>query len=260
VLWFTFVPATSAAWVFGTGPGKSILPPGDYVSNFLPGLLLFGIGLMIMVAPLTTAVMTSVPEHNSGVASAINNAISRVGPQLAGALIFVAIASSFYTGLASRVPGLDPSNPDVRKAVAPLNRPKANVIVPVDGRTVRGAQIVDEAAESSTHAFHLSMVIGAALLLAGAIVNGVGIRNPPRPRLEDHGAAGGADAGPAPPDEPEHHEDEPAHEEVGVGVVADSAAHEELHESGAEHHHHMCVPHPMAGTALPEAPEGARPS
>ena len=56
----------------------------------MPGLIVFGIGLMIMVAPLTTALMTSVPKHNAGVASAVNNAISRVGPQLAGALIFVA--------------------------------------------------------------------------------------------------------------------------------------------------------------------------
>jgi len=184
VLWYTRVPATSAAWVFGTGAGRSILPPGDYLVHFLPGLVLFGIGLMTMVAPLTTAVMTSVPEHNSGVASAINNAISRVGPQLAGALIFVAIASSFYAGLASRVPGLDPSNSEVRKAIAPLNQPKANARVPVDGRVVRGSTLTDEAAEASTHAFHLSMILGAGLLLAGAIVNWVGIKNPSRAKLE----------------------------------------------------------------------------
>jgi EmrB/QacA subfamily drug resistance transporter len=256
VLWYTRVPATSAAWRFGTGPGASILPPGDYWVHFLPGLLLFGIGLMIMVAPLTTAVMTSVPERNSGIASAINNAISRVGPQLAGALIFVAIATSFYSGLASRVPGLDPSNAQVRKAVAPLNRPKPNVIVPVDGHTVRGATIVPEAAEASTHAFHLSMIIGAALLLAGAIVNGVGIKNPPRARMEGHGDEAEAPAGGGPA---AHDEREPAHEEIGEGVVVGTEAHEEVHASGTEHHHHMCVPHPMAGTPLPEAPEGARP-
>jgi EmrB/QacA subfamily drug resistance transporter len=192
VLWYTRVPATSHGWRFGTANGATILPPGDYVVHFLPGLLLFGIGLMVMVAPLTTAVMTSVPEHNSGVASAINNAISRVGPQLAGALIFVAIATSFYAGLANRVPGLDPSNEQVRTAVAPFNRPDPNERVPVDGREASGEELAEPAAEASTHSFHLAMIIGAALLVVGAVVNGVGIVNPPRERLQ---AATDGDAG-----------------------------------------------------------------
>ncbi len=117
VLWYSRVPPTSAAWVFGTGQrGHRSCRRATTSSHFLPGLILFGIGLMIMVAPLTTAVMTSVPEQKSGVASAINNAISRVGPQLAGALIFVAIAASFYTGpCGAGCPGLDPSNAQVRR-------------------------------------------------------------------------------------------------------------------------------------------------
>ena len=61
----------------------------------------------MMVAPLTTALMTSVPESNAGVASAINNAISRVGSPLVTAVIFVAVASSFYASIAEQVPGAD---------------------------------------------------------------------------------------------------------------------------------------------------------
>src|SRR5439155_6765015 len=109
VLWFARIPASSTGWVFGTGPGRRIFPPGSYAVDLLPGYILFGIGLMIMVAPLTTALMTSVPKQNSGVASAVNNAISRVGPQLAGALIFVVIATSFYNHVGAKVglPGSD---------------------------------------------------------------------------------------------------------------------------------------------------------
>jgi hypothetical protein len=131
-------------------------------------MVLFGIGLMIMVAPLTTALMTSVPSQNSGVASAVNNAISRVGPQLAGALIFVAIAASFYHGIAAR--GIDTSAPDFRSRVAPLNEPAG------ESAAVRRA-----AREASTDAFHIAMLISAGLLLAGAAVNAVGIRNPGGP-------------------------------------------------------------------------------
>jgi EmrB/QacA subfamily drug resistance transporter len=192
VLWYARVPATSEGWVFGTGGGRSLLPPFDYVTDLLPGLLLFGIGLMIMVAPLTTALMTSVPEHNSGVASAINNAISRVGPQLAGAVIFVAIASSFYHGLFTQVPQLRTEAAHVRAKVAPLNHPKPGVHFRLpNGDVVSARDLTKPAKESSAHSFHIAMLIGAFLLFAGAAVNAVGIRN--RDALA--GGAAGARAG-----------------------------------------------------------------
>ncbi|HVO86405.1 MAG TPA: MFS transporter [Candidatus Binatia bacterium] len=54
--------------------------PGDrYLSFLLPRVILFGIGLTLMVAPLTTTVMTSVSDSSSGIASGINNDISRIG-------------------------------------------------------------------------------------------------------------------------------------------------------------------------------------
>jgi EmrB/QacA subfamily drug resistance transporter len=168
VLWFARIPARSAAWMFGTGAGHRILPPSSYSTDLLPGYLIFGAGLTLMVAPLTTALMSSVPTDKAGVASAINNAISRVGPQLAGALIFVAIAATFYGGLAARAPGLNTASPKVRQQFAPLNRPAPGT-PPAE---------VAAAREASTHSFHLAMVLGAGLLALGAAVNAVGIRNP----------------------------------------------------------------------------------
>jgi hypothetical protein len=120
---------------------------------------------MVTVAPLTTALMTSVPGHRSGLASAINNAISRVGPQLAGAALFIFITTSFYSGLAAKRPGLNVDSSDFRRAVSPLN-PSGN---PALTSLVKLA---------STDAFHLAMLMGAALLIAGALVNALGIRNP----------------------------------------------------------------------------------
>jgi EmrB/QacA subfamily drug resistance transporter len=170
VFLFSRIPPTSEAWVFGSGPGQSLLPPSDYWTQVLPGFVIFGIGLMVMVAPLTTALMRSVPTERSGVASAVNNAISRVGPQLAGALIFVAISASFYSGLANRLPGVDTSSPTFREQVSPLNQPAPGV-----------AQDVKAAArEESGSSFELGMLIAAGLLVFGAAVNGVGIRNPAR--------------------------------------------------------------------------------
>jgi EmrB/QacA subfamily drug resistance transporter len=207
LLWFARIPAQSEGWVLG-GKGSSILPPPDYFTDLLPGLLVFGAGLCIMVAPLTTALMTSVPERNSGVASAINNAISRVGSPLVNALIFVAVASSFYGAIADRVPEVSASSPEFRAQVAPLNQPPPDV-----SDDVRLA-----AREASTEAFHLAMFVAAGLLMTGAVVNGFGIRNPaPAGRHMGPGAerpppesGAGTPRGPVQSDSEEFRKEQPA--------------------------------------------------
>ena len=160
------VPATSHPWPFQSHVPATYVPPGDYVSHFLPGLVIFGIGITLMVAPLTTTLMASVPAKNAGVASAINNAVSDIGPLLAGALIFVAITAVFYADLAARVPGLDALSPAVRMEIAPLNPPPAS------------APTAEQAAarEASTIAFHRAMGLSAGLLFCGALINAVGLR------------------------------------------------------------------------------------
>jgi len=168
LLWLSRIPPTSDPWVLGTGAGRSLLPPGDYAVDLLPGFLVFGVGLMAMVAPLTTALMTSVPASNAGVASAINNAISRVGSPLVTAVIFVAVASSFYGSIARQVPSADVDSERFRSQVAPLNEPSGDV----------SPEVRDAARQASTDAFSLAMYVSAGLLLIGAAINGVGIRNP----------------------------------------------------------------------------------
>jgi len=165
VLWYVRVPASSTPWKLVPNNPSTYWPPLSYFVDFLPAAIIFGIGICILVAPLTTALMTSVPVRHSGLGSAINNAISRVGPQLAGALIFVFLTASFYSSLASRVPGLDVSSESFRKTVSPLN-------IPMDPHLIAAVR------DASTSSFHLAMMIGASLLIAGAIVNAVGIRNP----------------------------------------------------------------------------------
>ena len=164
VLWFARVPASSTPWKLMPNDPGTYLPPVSYFVDFLPGSIIFGIGLCIMVAPLTTALMTSVPVNRSGLGSAINNAISRVGPQLAGALIFVFLTANFYATLGSRLPGVDVTAEKFRNQVSPLNTPTDPSLVSV----VRDA---------STSSLHLAMILGAGLLLVGAIVNAVGIQN-----------------------------------------------------------------------------------
>ena len=120
----------------------------------------------MVVAPLTSTLMSSVPSRNSGLGSAINNALSRVGQPLLGAVIFVAITASFYSTLAAQVPGLDPADPAIRAAIVPLNPPKSGT----------PPNEVAAAKSASVDAFHLSALVSAGLMIAGSAVCWVGLR------------------------------------------------------------------------------------
>jgi hypothetical protein len=166
VVWLAQVPSTSPAWGLRLSAIATFAPPAGYLTNLLPGLVVLGLGAMLMVAPLTATLMASVPVEHAGVASAINTAISDVGPQLAIAVLFVVMTTQFYGALARDVPGLDVASPEVRRQVAPLDAPGPGASPPV----LRAAR------EASTGAFRLAMLAGAALLLAGAGINAAGIR------------------------------------------------------------------------------------
>jgi EmrB/QacA subfamily drug resistance transporter len=168
LLWYVRIPASSEAWTATFARPSTLVPPGSYFVDVLPGVLLFAIGIAMLVAPLTTALMTSVPVGNSGLASAINNAVSRIGPVLAGAVIFIGVSASFYAALADRAPGLDVDSQQVREQIPPLQQPAASL----------SDEQKDAAQVASTDAFHLAMLIAALLCAAGAAVNWAGIRDP----------------------------------------------------------------------------------
>jgi len=175
LLWYLRTPAASAPWVVDLGDPSTLAPPADYLNYFLPGQILFGLGLMVMVAPLTTALMRSVPVDHSGVASAFNNAVSRVGPQLAGALIFIAVSATFFAALQTRMPEVDVSSSEVRDEVSPLNAPSSTA----------DEEMVAASREASTDAFHVAMLISAGLCFGGALVNSLGISNRDAKHLGD---------------------------------------------------------------------------
>ncbi|WP_125610538.1 MFS transporter [Specibacter cremeus] len=67
--------------------------PFNFWTQLLPGLLLFGLGLAITVAPLTAAILGAVPAAQSGIGSAINNAVARVAGLVAVALAGIIVGS-----------------------------------------------------------------------------------------------------------------------------------------------------------------------
>ncbi|HET7169400.1 MAG TPA: MFS transporter [Candidatus Limnocylindrales bacterium] len=170
LLWFTRLPVDSDPWLAAVQAPASLVPPLDFVVDILPAVLLFGIGMSLIVAPLTNTLMGSIPVRFSGLGSAINNAISRVGQPLLGALIFVAISATFYANLGTLVPGLDPADPAVRTTFAPLNPPRSGAS-PAD---------VAAAAQASVLAFHDAMRVAVVLLLIASAVSWFGLRDTDR--------------------------------------------------------------------------------
>lgn len=58
-----------------------------YWTGILPGLVLFGLGLVLLVAPLTSTVLAAAPDRHAGIASGVNNAVARSGSLLAVAAL-----------------------------------------------------------------------------------------------------------------------------------------------------------------------------
>lgn len=77
----------------------TVSPPLNLLTQLLPGLLLFSLGLAVMVAPLTAAVLGPLNETDAGIGSAVNNAVSRVAGLITVALIGTISAGSLdYAG------------------------------------------------------------------------------------------------------------------------------------------------------------------
>ena len=88
-----FMTAGPAVMAAGALLLLSVRQDFDYVGQVLPSVIVFGAGLTLTVAPLTSAVLGAVPAARSGVASAVNNAVARVA-----GLIAVAVLGTVVSG------------------------------------------------------------------------------------------------------------------------------------------------------------------
>ncbi|HET7030574.1 MAG TPA: MFS transporter [Candidatus Limnocylindrales bacterium] len=185
-LWLARIPADSAPWLADLARPSTLVPPVAALIDVLPAALASGFGMAMVVAPLTSTLMGSIPSRNSGLGSAINNALSRVGQPLLGAVIFVAITATFYATLAAHVPGLNADDPAVRAVIVPLNPARPGT----DPALAAAAKL------ASVDAFHLASVVSAVLMIAGSAVNWFGLRGstgkaaegaPPEPAAQNVG-------------------------------------------------------------------------
>ena len=89
-------------WFMAGGPAlaalgfvllRAIDTPFDFVSQALAGVLIFGLGVAITVAPLTSAILGAIEPERAGIASAVNNALARIAGLVAIALLGAVIGT-----------------------------------------------------------------------------------------------------------------------------------------------------------------------
>jgi EmrB/QacA subfamily drug resistance transporter len=154
-------------------------PEASYAADVLPAILVFGLGLAATVAPLTATVLDSVAERRVGIASGVNNGVSRVAGLLAIAILGAVISAHFGSVLDSNLGGR-PLGPAAARTVAeakakPLAVPGTRHLPPAEATRVRAASV-----SASTSAFHLGVLIAGMLMIAGGVASGFGIEDPRR--------------------------------------------------------------------------------
>ena len=142
--------------------------PGSYWITFFPAVLVMGLGMTITVAPLTTTVMGAVEQRHAGIASGINNAVSRTAGLLAIAVFGIVALAVFTSSLESHLATLHLS-PGVSHLIDAQRTRLAGITIPPNVSGEAQAALKRAIDESFVSAFRLVSLLGAALALLSAL-------------------------------------------------------------------------------------------
>ncbi|GAC1520832.1 MAG: hypothetical protein NVS2B6_04790 [Thermoleophilaceae bacterium] len=148
----------------------------SYFTGLLPALLVFGLGLSMTVAPLTSTVLGSVDQGHAGVASGVNNATARVAGLLAIAVLGAFVASQFTSTVDADLAGTRLS-PTARAAVTEAKGRSLTVQPARRLSAAERATVMPALGDASLSGFRIGVGLGAALVIAGGIASLLGIQN-----------------------------------------------------------------------------------
>jgi EmrB/QacA subfamily drug resistance transporter len=158
------IAAIGFALLAGPGVGAS------YWTGFFPAIVVLGLGMAVSVAPLTTTVMNAVPQNRVGIASGINNAISRAAGLLAVAVFGIMVLHVFNRSLDSRLAALElpvriKHSLDEERIKLAAAKPPEDIPLPLR-ETLRRT-----ISESFVKGFRSVMLAGAALALVSGLIS-----------------------------------------------------------------------------------------
>jgi EmrB/QacA subfamily drug resistance transporter len=157
-----------AAFGFGLLAAPGIAT--NYWSNFFPAIVVLGIGMAISVAPLTTTVMNAVSENHAGIASGINNAVSRAAGLLAIAALGIVMLRAFSRSLDQSLPSV--GLPDAARQSVSAQRIKLAAITVPDEIAPEKRELLKTAIDRSfVKGFRRVMLIGALLALTSGFTS-----------------------------------------------------------------------------------------
>lgn len=153
---------------------------GSYWVTYFPAVVVLSLGMALVIAPLTTSVMSAIGEERSGVASGINNAVSRTAGLVAIAALNLVVVTIFSNLFTANITALHLA-PTIEQALVAQSTRLAAVSIPASvGASVQAA-IQLAVAQAFVAGFRIAMLIAAALAAASAVaaavlIEGKGVR------------------------------------------------------------------------------------
>ena len=142
----------------------------NYWTTFFPAVVVLGLGMAISVAPLTTTVMNSVSENRAGIASGINNAVSRTAGLLAIAVLGLVMFQAFDACLDQRLDQVTVA-PPVRAALKDQRIKLAAADIPSGVDESTRSQLKQLINECFVYGFRWVMACGAVLALGSSLTS-----------------------------------------------------------------------------------------
>ena len=150
----------------------------NYWTSFFPGMMVLGLGMAISVAPLTTTVMNSVGADRAGVASGINNAVSRIAGVLSIAVLGIVMLHTFDRHLRRELAEFNLSA-DSRQEISAQRIQLAAIEVPAHLDTESQMNVRHSIDDSFVAGFQMVMWSASGLALMSAVTSFLWIERKP---------------------------------------------------------------------------------
>lgn len=149
-----------------------------YLRYFFPGFVLFGLGMSLVIAPLTKSALTVEPEF-SGIASGVNNAVARIAALMAVAILGVAVLTAFSSHLNDTLSASGLSEPEQTQILNQADK-LGGIDVPETFNPTSRLAAENAIEESFVYGFRRAVRICSLLAFASAVIAFLIIRNPRR--------------------------------------------------------------------------------